>query len=615
MEPVAAVDAALTRDVALALAVCALALLLFVWNRVRPDVVAGIVATVLMVSGLLTPAEAVSGFGNEATIIVGLLLVLSAALLRTGAVEQLGLLVGRIARDSELRLLVAVLLLVVPLSAFVNNTAAVAVLLPLVIGLARNASFSASRVLMPLSFAGQLGGTLTLIGSSTNLVVAGLVVQLGLGRIRLFDITPPAFAMVLVGVLYLLTVGRWLLPHREPVADLLESYELHDYLASIRVGAESSWVGRTIAHLRLRETEGLNVVAIEREDGSHAVPVASTVINPGDMLLVEGTIAALTALRDVSGVDLGVAETAAGWPAAPVRERADREEDDPLRTAEIMVPRRSHAAGRTLRQIGFRARYQIGAIGLRRHGQPLHEPLADVVLRTGDLLLVQGRASALRALHEEGELALVGAVEVPVRRRNKMRIAIAIMVGVVAMAALGIAPILASAMVGTSLVFLTGCLTAEEAYEDVDWSVIVLIGALLPLGMAMQRSGAAAFLAGQTLDLAAPLGLYGLLAAVYLLTVALTSMISNAAAAVILTPVAAAVATGAGSSPLPFVVAVMFAASNAFLTPVGYQTNLFVYGPGGYRFGDYFRLGAPLTALTAAVATLVVPVFFPFRAG
>lgn len=615
MEEVAgAVAPRLTAEAVQTLGITALAVLLFVQNRVRADVVAAIVMTLLVVTGLLTPGEALSGFSNEATVAIGLLLVLTAALLRTGAIERLAQIIGRLAGDSEFRLLLVLVVTVVPLSAFINNTAAVAVLLPAILGLAREKSFSASRVLMPLSFASQLGGTLTLIGSSTNLVVAGLVLDLGVERIRLFDVTLPALFVATAGIVYLLTVGRWLTPRREPVASLLESYELHDYLASLRVTKDSAWTGKSLGDVRLRQKEGLNVVRIERAAGGLAAPVASTILQPGDVLVVEGNIADLASLRDMPGVEFeSVEEASALALGVGEDEGRDGNAEDPLRTAEVMVPPRSPAVGRTLRQIGFRARYHVGAIGLRRHGHALHEPIAEVRLRAGDLLLVQGSDSALRNLHEEGELALVGAVRLPTRRRAKMKLAIAIMAGVVAAPALDLAPIVVSAMVGAVLVFLTGCLTPDEAYEDVDWAVIVLIGGLLPLSIAMERSGAAGFIGHHTLELARPLGPYGLLAAVYILTSTLTEVISNAAAAVILTPVAVAVAVGAGLSPLPFVIAVMFAASNAFLSPVGYQTNTFIYGPGGYRFVDYVRVGAPLFLITLVVGVLAIPMFFPFR--
>ena len=606
---VVAEGAALTRDGALTLGITLLALLLFIADRWRADVVAGLVATLLVVTGLLTPVEAISGFGNEATVTIGLLLLLTAALMRTGAIDRLGYAVGRLSRGSETRLLVVVLGLVVPLSAFINNTAAVAVLLPVVLGLARSNSFSPSRVLLPLSFASQLGGMLTLIGSSTNLVVAGVVAELGMERLRLFDVTMPGLLIAGAGVLYLLTLGRVLTPHREPAQDLLESYELNDYLATLRVGDGSSWAGSSIGDARLRERHGITVVTIERADGGTTGARASTLLRAGDLLLVEGTIGALTGVAGLDGIELVEGEPRIPSLAEPA---ASDGAGDPGRTAEVMVPPRSSIVGRTLREVGFRARYGIGAIGLRRHGQVLREPIADVRLQPGDLLLVQGPAGALRSLHEEGELTLVGPVTVPARRPGKMGIAVAVMAGVVAAPALGLAPILVSAMVGSVIVLLTGCLRPEEAYEDLDWSVLVLIGALLPLGIAMQRSGAAGYVAAQTLAVAEPLGAYGLLAAVYILAVALSAVVSNAVAAVVLTPVAAAVAAGAGLSPMPFIIAVLFAASNAFLTPIGYQTNLFVYGPGGYRFSDYVRVGAPLTVITIVVATLAVPMFFPF---
>lgn len=594
----------------LALAVTAGAFALFIWNRYRPDVVALLVATVLILTGLVTPAEGVSGFANEATITVALLLVLSTGLMHTGAVDIVARRAVRLAGGSELKLLVLVVGAVVPLSAIINNTAAVAILLPALLGASRQVGVAPSRLLLPLSFASQLGGTLTLIGTSTNLLVAGLMIDLGFDRIRIFEITPPALMVAAAGMLYLFTLGRWLTPRREESRDLLESYELHDYLTSLRIRSGSPLEGRSIAETRFADERGLTILRVEREGGHDvATPGAPTVLRAGDVLLVEGKIPDIARLSADVGVEIEGADPHLPQPGS----EPETGDDDPVRLAEMLVPPRSSASGHSLRGLRLRTRFAVSGIGLRRHGAALHENMAAVTLRPGDVVLVQGREGSLRQLHESGELSLVGPVELAPKRRKKMKWAIIAMLGAVLLAALEIVPIMVGAMVGVVFLLLTRTVGADEAYREMDWMVVILLAAVLPLGIALQKSGAAAGVAGTLVAVAAPFGPYGLLAAVYILTSGLTNAISNVAAAALMVPIAVALAQTTGLSPTPFAVAVMFAASNAFLTPIGYQTNLLVYGPGGYRFSDFLRVGGLLSVITAVVSVIAIPMFIPFQ--
>ncbi|MDQ3556208.1 MAG: SLC13 family permease [Gemmatimonadota bacterium] len=601
----------MTPEILLTLAVSAGTLALFLWNRLRADVVGLIVMATLMVLGLVTPREGISGFANEATITVAAMFILSAGLVRTGAIDLMGRWVARLAGQSELRLLVVTIALVIPLSAFVNNTPVVVVMIPMVLGLTRTMGVRPSRLFMPISFASQMGGTLTLIGTSTNLLVAGLVLELGLERIRLFDITPPALVLTAFGVAYLLTVGRWLTPVRDAGGgDLLASYELRDYLTALVVERQSPVAGRSLRESRFGEEHGLQVVAIEREGVRLPRPRGGTVVRVGDLLLVRGKSSDIAHIEEVGHLRIAGVNPDLPVDGAPGEGSGDQER--PTRLAELIVPPRSPVVGHTLRGLNFRGRYRLPVLGIQRHGEPLQERLRDVALTPGDVLLVQGSDEELRQLHQGGELALLGALELPAKRTRKLGRAVAILVVVVLLAALEVTPILVSAILGVIAMFLTRCLTPDEAYRDIDWMVLVLLGSIIPLGIAMQNTGTAQLVATQLVRVAEPLGLFGVLAAFYLLTSVLTEMISNNAAAVVLTPIAVATGVGLGVSPMPFVVAVMFAASNSFMTPIGYQTNTFIYGPGGYRFSDFVRVGAPLNLLLVAVATWAIPVFFPF---
>ncbi|CAN5486716.1 SLC13 family permease [soil metagenome] len=599
--------AQLNHEVLLTLGVTVGALALFLWNRLRVDVVGIIVMATLIVLGLVTPQQGISGFANEAMITVAAMFVLSAGLVRTGAIDILGKWVARLAGKSELRLLVVTLAIVIPLSAFINNTPVVVVMIPVVLGLTRELGFAPSRLFMPISFGSQLGGTLTLIGTSTNLLVAGLVLDLGMERIRLFDITPPALVLPAVGVLYLLTVGRWLMPTREATADLVASYELREYLSALVVEENSPLAGRTLRDSRFGEVHGLQVIGIEREGERIHFPRGGTIIHAGDHLLVRGKIPDIARIEEIE--HLRIVGTKPVFPLG--REGGQRERG--TRLAELIVPPRSPVVGRTIRRLNFRGRYGVPVLAIQRHGEPLHDPLTEIVLEPGDVLLVQGSSEELRQLHQSGDLALLGAVDVPARRLRKLKFSVPILLMVVLLAAFEVTTILVSSILGVVAMFITGCITPDEAYEEVDWMVLVLLGSIIPLGIAMQNTGTAQFIAGGMLRLTEPLGLLGTLAAFYLMTSLLTELISNNAAAVVLTPIAVATGVALGVSPLPLVIAVMIAASNSFMTPIGYQTNTFIYGPGGYRFSDFVRVGGPLNLILLLVATFVIPFFFPFR--
>jgi di/tricarboxylate transporter len=598
----------MTPEIMLTLAIAAGALALFIWNRVRVDVVGIMVMAALIVTGLVTPQEGVSGFANEAMITVAAMFVLSAGLIRTGGVELLGRWVARLAGKSELRLLLVTLAIVIPVSAFINNTPVVVVMIPLVLSLSREIGAMPSRLLMPISFGSQMGGTLTLIGTSTNLLVAGLVLELGLERIRIFDITPPALVLMVVGVLYLLTVGRWLTPVREHADDLISSYELREYLTALRVDPGSRLAGRTLAESDFAARHGLHVIGIQRKGERVPFPGGDAMLHEADLLLVRGRIPDIAQIEHVEGLsisgtapDLSFVEDAAAGAAGEQK-----------RLAEVIIPPRSPLIGQTVKRLGFRLRYGVTAIAIQRHGTLLTEPISRTRLRAGDVLLVQGPNDSLRRVHESRDLSLLGAIDLPARRTRKLKFAIPILAAVVLLAAFEVMTILVAAILGVVAMFLSGCLTPDEAYQEVDWMVLVLLGSIIPLGIAMQNTGAAEFIAQHFLTVAAPLGLFGMLAAFYLLTSLLTEMISNNAAAVVLTPIAVATAHTLGVSPLPLVIAVMIAASNSYMTPIGYQTNTFIYAPGGYRFSDFARVGGPLNLLMVATATFVIPFFFPF---
>jgi di/tricarboxylate transporter len=372
--------------------------------------------------------------------------------------------------------------------------------------------------------------------------------------------------------------------------------------------------GQTLGAVRFASEYGLQVVAIERDDERIDAPHAGSVIRAGDALVVRGSAEHLARIAERAQLKVSTyaarAEASAEIDAQTGDAAAPAEGE--VQLAELMVPARSGVVGRTLRQLAFRTRYGVPVLGIQRHGVSIVERLGEVPLQAGDLLLVRGTSRELRTIYQGRQLALLGPLAMPVRRLHRLAYSTTIFAGVVLLAAFDVLPILVAALLGVLAMFLTGCVRPEEAYAEIDLMVVVLLASLIPLGIAMQSTGAAELLAETLLRLTTPLGLVGTMCALFLLTSLLTELISNNAAALVLTPIAIATAAELGVSPLPFVVTVMVAASNAFMTPIGYQTNLFVYGPGGYRFSDFARVGAPLNLLMLLTAAVVIPWFFPF---
>lgn len=589
-------------DIGLTLGVGAVALALFVWGRWRLEVVGLATMAALPVLGVITPAEAVAGFANEATVTVALMLGMSVVLVEAGVVERLGKLLERFVGVDERGAVVAILVLVVPSSALINNTAAVAILLPVIMGVCRRQGLVPSRLLMPLSFGSQFGGTLTLIGTSTNLLVAGMAVDQGLDRIGLFTITPPAAVLMVFGVLYLLTMGRWLTPVRESTAAARSSEAERKYLGQLKVGPHTHLLGETVRRPRTLDEHELTVLGVHR-DGELVTPDEDVHFQEGDLVMVRGSVEALAHVVDDE--ELEVDATAA---ALDEHERDERR----AQLAEMMVGPRARLTGSRMDEVRDHLPGDLSVLALERHGEEVSGPLDDVELEAGDVLLLRGAPARLRALHEEGELALLDRHDFPRSDGVPQGLAIAILVGVVAVAATGLAPIMLSALVGMALMLLCRCVRPTHLYHQMDWGVIVLLGSLLALGTAMERTGAASWLATSILHATEGWGPHGNLAAIYLLTTLLTSVVTNNAAAVVMTPIAIATAQTLELSPLPFLVSVMIAASNCFTTPMGYQTNTFIYGPGGYRFTDFLRVGGPLVLLMLVLATWVIPWFLPF---
>lgn len=577
------------------------ALILFASDRVRLDQVALFVPVSLLLSGVLTPEESISGLSSTATVTIAAMLVLGLGLRKTGVVAA----IGRWARTAPLggpgmRLFILCVIVAV-LSPFLNNTAVVVVFLPVFMSLAEQAEEPASSYLMPLSFVAILGGTVTLIGTSTNLVVHGLAVDAGLDAMSMFSIAPLGLIYLAVGFLYLFTLGRRLIPRREQPPDLSGKYDVRRFLTELVVSADSPSTGRTLGDLGWGERYGVSVLGIERGDRDILAPGARRYIQPGDVLYVQGAADRLLLL-------------ARRQRLVTPTERTRRElniSTEGGRLVEVMVAPGSALAGRTLRDARFAQRYDATVLAVQHHSATVHERLADIKFHVGDLLLVHGPGDALARLADEPAFVPMGEVTGAGHARPRAGVAAAIMGLVVVAAGTGLMGIMPAALAGITLMVFSGCVRLDEVYSELDWMVVFLLAGLIPLGTALTKTGAADLLASGLVDISGAWGPVGLIAAFYVVATLLTAIVSNVATAVMLTPVAIIAAAQAGVNPYALLVAVMFGASASFITPFGYQTNTMIYSPGGYRFGDFIRVGGVLNLLLFITAILFIPIFWP----
>ena len=590
-------------DLVIVFAILGLALVFFVRELVPVDVTAILILGALVVTGVLSPEEGVSGFSNPAPITVAAVLVLSAGLLRTGAVVKLGTSLSRAGGSTELGQLAVILVAVGVLSAFVNNTAAVAMFIPIVLATARDRKISPSKLLIPISFAGILGGVCTYIGTSTNIVVGSILKQQGYQPFQMFEFTRLGSLFLLIGIVYLLFLGRKLLPSRRDQVDLTEDYHLREYLTELVILPKSRLIGKTLEKSKLSLDNDIEVLEIRRDQKRVSSVIPQVVLAENDLLIVKGNLNNILRARDAEGVEI--------HPGVKFRDQ-DLESPEVM-LAECVISSRSSLIGRTLKEIDFRKRFSATALAIRRHGGEIREKLGRVRLRIGDTLLIQGRRDRLRSLQDSQEFMLImEELTTPRYRRRKMVLAVAIFVAVVVLAAFEILPIMVAALLGALAMVLTRCLTVQESYEAIDLRIIMLIAGTLSLGLALQKTGGAALIANQVIDLVGPYGPRMVLAVLYLVTMVMTEVMSNNAAAALLTPIAIEIASGMGVDVRPFAFCIAFGASASFLSPVGYQTNTLVYGPGGYLFTDYFRVGFPLSLSVWVLSTLLIPVFWPF---
>jgi di/tricarboxylate transporter len=780
----------MTLDIAIVFGITALAVLLFLTERVRVDLVALLVMASLALTGILTPIEALSGFSNAAVVTVWAVLILSAGLARTGVASSFGHRVLRLAGNSVARLTLIIMLIVGALSGFMNSIGVASLFLPVVIDIARRIKIPPSKLLMPLAFAALMGGLITLIGTPPNILVSEALRAANLEPFGMFDYTPVGICVLVAGIAFIVLLGRRLLPDRDisretargAQEDYKEFYDLHDRMVMVHLPDDSNLAGKTLENSRLGSILGLNVVAIIHNGHTQLAPPAETILHIGDRLILEGRLDQLNEFHDrqhlviedekiaierlispdIELVELEISEDSSlinrtlreidfrqryavivlairrgettlrtSLESIPlqagdkllvqgeqaqldaIREEKDfissppqakqvyqleqrlmmvrlpedsslvgktlaesrlgdafglgvmgiirqeetrlmpdpnerleagdtllvkgkredlltvdglqtlRIESEPppsvsdLESAEVglveaVLSPHTSLAGKTLREIHFRVKYGLSVLAIWREGQAYYSNLGEMALRFGDAMLLHGARERIQLLGSEPDFLVLTEEAQEAPRTNKALLAVLIMVVVLLPVIFGIAPIAIMVVVGVALMVLTGCLTMDEAYRAIEWKAVFLIAGMIPLGIAMQKTGAASFIATWMVELLGDYGPTVVMAGLYILTSLASQVMPNPAAAVLLVPIALNTARDLGVSPYPMAMTVAVAASAAFLSPVGHPANLLVMGPGGYRFSDYFKIGFPLTLVVLVVVMLVLPIFWPF---
>jgi di/tricarboxylate transporter len=594
-------------DAYITIAVILMTVVLFITEKLSVDLVAMLAMIVLVVSGVISPEDGVSGFSNKATITVAFMFVLSAALLKTGALQNLAFSVGKLFKRRYALGVATMMGVIAIISAFVNNTPVVAVFIPVVIQIAFSSGHAPEKMLIPLSYASIMGGMCTLIGTSTNLLVSGIAESYGLEPFSLFELTALGVCLSLAGMIYMFFVGNRLLPSDRRPENLQEGFQLRDYICEIKLLEGNESAGARIMDSPLIRDLNLDILEIRRNGLTFNLPQGDFVLQADDVLKVRSDIQKIKSLKErVKVID---------DDALQVGRNHLREKNASL--LELVITSDSPFINKTLREIDFRRQFRATALAIRHRQSIVHEKLYGVPLQAGDIILAEVKTHYIPELKKRenktnAPFVILSEDHLTDFNRRQFAIVITVALGIVLSASLQLLPIMVSVISGVLLLVTLGVISMQEMYRAINWKIIFLLAGALSLGKAMANSGLDQELAGILVDQLAGYGPWVVVAGLYLMTSILTELMSNSATAALLAPIAIATANQLGIDPMPLLVAVTIAASASFMTPIGYQTNTMVYSAGRYKFLDFFRVGVWLNLLLWILSSALIPVLFPF---
>ena len=594
-------------DIIIVLSILFLGFILFLLEYFTIDVTALIILSCFFGLGYLTPSEAVSGFSNPAVITIGLLFILSSAIQKTGLLEYLVVTINRLLQSSR-GLGMAIYYFTVSIaSALINNTAIVAIFMPVTIRLAHRYQISPSKMLIPLSYAAILGGTLTLVGTSTNLLVNSIYMSYeGVEPLGMFEFFRYGIIILVIGTIYLLIVAPRLIPSRTVTSSLTKSYHLGGYLTEMRIKKGSALVGKSCLDRSINHNYDVTVLDIIRDKNHIVNNIRRTILKEGDILFVRGTLENFIRMKEVEGITLLTDEKLT---------QAELEQED-NELVECLLTDDSDLVGKSLMSTNFRQVFGAFILAIRREGDIIRKKIAHMQLHAFDTLLVYGPTKKISTLSDRGDFIVLGKVEARLQKDRFWWVSIYVVLISIFFASIGYVPILKGAFISVVILLCLKIITAQESYQSIHWQVIILIAALIPIGIVLQSTGTADWIGNNISRFIYLFSIswqpYALLATIYFITMILTEISSNVATAIIMVPIAISVSGQLGLESRPFVFAVAFAASASFITPIGYQTNLMVYGPGGYKFSDYIRVGLPLSLLLFLTAVIILPNIWSF---
>ena len=604
----------MTWEMIFILVLLGLGIVSFVWEKIPSDLTAGLLFSIVLAVGLWSENlpqvnELLGVFANPAPLTIAAMFIISAALEKCGAIASLAAFIGKFARLGYHSLLLIIIVIVALASAFINNTPVVVMFMPVVLTLARRSSIPASKMLIPLSYASIFGGTCTLIGTSTNILASGILEDFGQAPLSMFELAAVGLPLMIAGTVYLVIFAYRALPVRETLTSILSREERKEYIIEAFIKHGSALEGKAFSELKMLNNKGLRVLEVIRNAVTLDITLSDVTLCEGDRLLLACRPEGVKHARDLDGLGL-VGEKDWGLETITAQEGA---------LVEGVIGPKSTLPGKTLSQIRFRQRYRLSVLAIHRRGENVRKNVDREPLQFGDTLLMIGTQRALEELENNDDILLLEQTSVETKKMgHKAPLVLTILTGFVLVNALTAIPIVASAILTCLLLLLTRCIESEEAYASVEWSILLLIYGMLGVGLAMEKTGVAALLAG---DIASVLSAFvadpwlplALLATVYLFTSVLTEFLSNNATIVLAAPIAFSLAETAGLDARPFIIAACIASSASFSTPIGYQTNTYIYGVGGYRFSDFCKVGLPLNFIYFIGTILLVPYVWPLR--